>query len=230
MPTRARLVSLALLLVLPLLSCGSSHGAVVTADSQIGFGVSMAKRGLWSEAFFRFQQAQRLEGGSTPRLLNNLAVASEALGKFDQALDYYKQGLQQAPGDPELKANYDRFVSFYESFRARGDQKAAAPNAANPNATNPNATNPNATKPASTAPPADSGSAAPAPPAVPLPPQVPIGGAEPPGAGPGTGPPDVPPLIPEPQPTPPPPSSAADATLSNAHLHPLLQMGVAPHA
>ena len=218
MPTRARLVSLALLLFLPLLSCGSSHGAVVTADSQIGFGVSMAKRGLWSEAFFRFQQAQRLEGGSTPRLLNNLAVASEALGKFDQALDFYKQGLQQAPGDPELKANYDRFVSFYESFRARGDQKGAAPTAANPNAT----------KPASTEPPADSGSAAPAPPAVPRPPQVPIGGAEPPGTGPGTGPPDVPPLIPEPQPTPP-SSSAADAALSNAHLHTLLQMGVAPH-
>jgi len=209
MPTRARLVSLALLLFLPLLGCGSSHGAVVTADSQIGFGVSMAKRGLWSEAFFRFQQAQRLEGGSTPRLLNNLAVASEALGKFDQALDFYKQGLQQAPGDPELKANYDRFVSFYESFRARGDQKAG--------------------KPASTAPPADSGSGAPAPPVVSQPPQVPIGGAEPPGAGPGSGPPDVPPLIPEPQPTPPPPSSAGDATLSNAFLHPLLQMGVAPH-
>jgi len=196
MPTRVRLVSLALILFLPLLSCGSSRGApVVTADSQIDFGVSMAKRGLWSEAFFRFQQAQRLEGGNTPRLLNNLAVASEALGKFDQALDFYKQGLQQAPGDPELKANYDRFVSFYESFRARGDEKAA--------------------KPASSAPAADSGTPArPAPPG----PQLPIGGAEPPGSGPGSGPPEVPPLIPEPQPTPPGPG-AADATLSNALFH-----------
>ncbi|HEV8240224.1 MAG TPA: tetratricopeptide repeat protein, partial [Thermoanaerobaculia bacterium] len=148
MPTRVRLLSLALVLVLPLLACGSSRGATVaTANSQISFGVSMAKRGLWSEAFFRFQQAQRLEGGNTPRLLNNLAVASEALGKFDQALDFYKQGLQQAPGDPELKANYDRFVSFYESFRARGDQKAAGPNAP---------------KPAAIQPPADSGSGAPA--------------------------------------------------------------------
>jgi tetratricopeptide (TPR) repeat protein len=201
MPTRVRLVSLALILFLPLLSCGSSHGApVVTADSQIDFGVSMAKRGLWSEAFFRFQQAQRLEGGNSPRLLNNLAVASEALGKFDQALDYYKQGLQQAPGDPELKANYDRFVSFYESFRARGDDKAA--------------------KPSSNQPAADSGT--PARPAAPGP-QLPIGGAEPPGSGPGSGPPEVPPLIPEPQPTPPPPG-AADATLSNALFH---QTGVA---
>ncbi|HXT20480.1 MAG TPA: tetratricopeptide repeat protein, partial [Thermoanaerobaculia bacterium] len=186
---------------LPLVSCGSSHGSPVTADSQTAFGVRMAARGLWSEAFFRFQQAQRLEGGNSPRLLNNLAVASEALGKFDQALDYYKQGLQQAPGDRELKANYDRFVSFYESFRARGDEKKAAGAAA----------------PAATAPPADSGSGAPAPPAVPTPPQLPIGGTEPPSAGPGTGTPPVPPTVPEPQPTP--PNTTADATLSTAPSH-----------
>ncbi|HXT20645.1 MAG TPA: hypothetical protein VN923_07850, partial [Thermoanaerobaculia bacterium] len=62
MPTRVRLVPLALVLTLPLVSCGSSHGSPVTADSQTAFGVRMAARGLWSEAFFRFQQAQRLEG------------------------------------------------------------------------------------------------------------------------------------------------------------------------
>jgi hypothetical protein len=198
MPTRVRLVSLALLLLLPLLACGSSHGSPATADSQVRFGVDMARRGLWSEAFFRFQQAQRLEGGGGPRLLNNLAVASEALGKFDQALDYYKQGLQQAPGDAELKANYDRFVSFYESFRARGDDKAKAGSAA----------------PASTVPPADSGSGAPAPS---TPPEIPLGGAEPPGSGPGVGVPPLPPTVPEPAPTPPlMTSSISDATLSTA--------------
>ena len=207
MPTRVRLVSLALLLFLPLLACGSSHGSPATADSQVRFGVDMARRGLWSEAFFRFQQAQRLEGGS-PRLLNNLAVASEALGKFDQALGYYKQGLQQAPGDAELKANYDRFVSFYESFRARGDEKAKAGTAA----------------PAATTPPADSGSGAPAPP---TPPEIPLGGTEPPGGGPGLGVPPLPPTVPEPAPTPPlMTSTTADATLSNAPFH---THGVANH-
>jgi len=206
MPTRVRLVSLALFLTLPLSSCGPSHGSPATADSQIGFGVRMAQRGLWSEAYFRFQQAQRLEGGSSPRLLNNLAVASEALGKFDQALDYYKQGLQQAPGDAELKANYDRFVSFYESFRARGDEKAKAGAAA----------------PAATTPPADSGSAAPAPPSLPAPPEIPVGGAEPPGSSPGG--PLVPPTVPEPLPTP--PFQSSDATLSNALFH---SNGVADH-
>jgi len=197
MPTWVRLVSLASILVLPLLSCGSSsHGSAVTADSQVRFGVDMAQRGLWSEAFFRFQQAQRLEGGGSPRLLNNLAVASEALGQFDQALDYYKQGLQQAPGDAELKANYDRFVSFYESFRARGEEKPGQPAAAAP-----------------AAPATDSGT--PAPPTI-QPPEIPLGGAEAPGAESGGGPPDVPPLIPEPLPTP--PLRTSDAALPTGLL------------
>jgi hypothetical protein len=204
MPTRVRLVSLALLLALPPLGCGSAHGSpVVTADSQVRFGVDMARIGLWSEAFFRFERAQRMEGANSPRLLNNLAVASEALGKFDQALDYYKQGLAQAPGDAELKANYDRFVSFYESFRARGDEKAAHPSAAQPAA-------------AATEPAADSGTPAPSSPTAPEPPQLPLGGAEPPGAGPDSGPPDIPPLVPEPVPTP--PYQTSDATGVAAHV------------
>ena len=206
MPTRVRLVSLALVLALPWLGCGSAHGSPKTADSQVKFGVDMARIGLWSEAFFRFEQANRMDGGNSPRLLNNLAVASEALGKFDQALDYYKQGLAQAPGDAELKANYDRFVSFYESFRARGDEKG---------------TNPNATQPAATAtePAADSGTPAPSEPTPLQPPRLPIGGAEPPGAGPDTGPPDIPPLVPEPAPTP--PNQTSDASFATT--------GVAAH-
>lgn len=222
MPTRVRLVSLALVLALPWLGCGSAHGSPKTADSQVKFGVDMAQIGLWSEAFFRFEQAHRMEGGNSPQLLNNLAVASEALGKFDQALDYYKQGLTQAPGDRELKANYDRFVSFYESFRARGDEKGTNPNASNPNATQPAAT---ATEPA-----ADSGTPAPSEPTPLQPPQLPIGGAEPPGAGPDTGPPDIPPLVPEPAPTPPNQTSDASfvTTAPTAPSFPLLT-GVAAH-
>jgi tetratricopeptide (TPR) repeat protein len=178
MTTTVRLVSLALVPALALLACGSSHRSPTTAESQLRFGVDMAKRGLWSEAFFRFQQAQRLQGGADPKVLNNLAVASEALGKFDQALDYYKQALQLAPGDPEAKANYDRFVSFYESFRARGEDKEGKAVPATP------ATE---SRPAAPRP------TAPEPPAAPPPPGP--AGAEPP---------DIPPLTPpEPAPTPP---------------------------
>ena len=113
-----RLASL-LTLVVPLLACGAGGGRAHTPADQLGFGVRMAERGLWSEALFRFEQAQRLGGGNDAQVLNNLAVAHEALGRFDEALSFYRQALELAPGNRDLKANYDRFVSFYESFRAQ---------------------------------------------------------------------------------------------------------------
>jgi len=116
-------VGLALLLC-AVTACGSSHRTVDTTASQLRFGVNMAEKGLWSEALFRFEQAQRMGGGGDPQVLNNLAVASEALGRFDEALGFYKQALALEPGNQALKNNYERFVSFYESYRARGTAPA----------------------------------------------------------------------------------------------------------
>jgi tetratricopeptide (TPR) repeat protein len=129
-----RLAALAAL-VSVFLACGG-RAAPHTAASQMRFGVRMAEKGLWSEAIFRFQQAEGLGGGTDPQVLNNLAVASEALGRFEDALGYYRRALELAPGNRELKANYDRFVSFYESYRARAETTpetaAAAPASAEP--------------------------------------------------------------------------------------------------
>ena len=66
------------------------------AQGQVEFGVDMAQRGLWSEALFRFRQAERL-GDNRASVLNNIAVAYEALGLFDQAQIYYKKALDQDP-------------------------------------------------------------------------------------------------------------------------------------
>ena len=178
----ARPVRLASLLgmLVALLGCGGSGGRVHTPADQINFGVRMAERGLWSEALFRFEQAQRMGGSNDAEVLNNLAVAHEALGRFDDALGFYRQALALAPGNRDLKANYDRFVSFYESFRAQaqpaGEQAGAAAGAA----------------PAE--PPIDAGS--------PGPPAGPGGGDEP--LIPGT---NEPPPIPDPDPDDDPPSA-----------------------
>ena len=85
----------------------------------------MAKRGLWNEALFRFKRAGFLRPGD-PRILNNLAVAYEAVGDFDQALETYKKALRADPGDQELKRNYARFVEFYQSFRPPEASEQAA--------------------------------------------------------------------------------------------------------
>lgn len=86
----------------------------------------MAREGLWSEAYFRFQQAAGARSDD-PRVWNNLAVAAEGLGRFDEALEHYRKALEVSPGNREIKENYDRFVSFYDSFRDRGDEDPGEP-------------------------------------------------------------------------------------------------------
>jgi Tfp pilus assembly protein PilF len=97
-----------------------------TAAAQLEFGVEMARRGLWSEALFRFKQAERLDPGS-PKVLNNLAVSYEALGRFDLALDYYQKAIKADRLNRDLKRNYSRFIEFYRAFKPDEAQEAPAP-------------------------------------------------------------------------------------------------------
>lgn len=96
------------------------------AGAQLRFGVQMAQRGLWNEALFRFRKAEQIDPNN-PRILNNLAVAQEAAGRYDDALATYKKALGLAPGNRELKENYAHFVDFYESFRPPKPGQAPAP-------------------------------------------------------------------------------------------------------
>ena len=96
------------------------------ADEQLAFGVKMAKRGLWSEALFRFRQAEKTQPGN-PRVLNNLAVAYEAVGLFDEALETYKAALEVDPANRELRRNYARFIEFYQAFKPDEEPEAEIP-------------------------------------------------------------------------------------------------------
>lgn len=93
-----------------------------TAKEQLQFGIEMAQQSLWSEALFRFRQAERLTDGESARIFNNLAVALEALGQFDDALDYYRRALRLEPENRGLKRNYARFAEFYQSYKPAGEE------------------------------------------------------------------------------------------------------------
>ena len=120
-----RLRAACLWMSIPLLavSCGGGFGKPTQPASQLAFGVDMARRGLWEEALFRFHQAEQLDPNN-PRVQNNLGVAYEAAGDYDKALEHYQKALKLDPGNRELKANYARFVEFYQSF-TRPDEKTA---------------------------------------------------------------------------------------------------------
>lgn len=133
--TRLRIRRSSFLLLIALSLCAPLGAAERSAEteSQLAFGVEMAGRGLWSEALFRFRQAQK-RSPEDLRVLNNLAVALEATGRFDEALEVYRAALKVAPGDRSLKQNYARFVEFYQGFRPRTKPPAtpATPAAATP--------------------------------------------------------------------------------------------------
>ena len=92
-------------------------------DRQISFGVKMAQRGLWSEALFIFQRADADRPGDS-KILNNLAVAYEAVGQYENALEAYQKALRADSANRELKRNYSRFVEFYQAFKPEAEETA----------------------------------------------------------------------------------------------------------
>jgi Tfp pilus assembly protein PilF len=121
-----------LCLVVLLAACGSSpRREVGKAGSQVDFGVQMAQRGLWSEAVFRFERA-RDEDPRNAGVLNNLAVAYEALGRFDDALAAYRAALEISPDVRAMRQNYTRFLEFYQSFKPKPPAEPAPPAPAAP--------------------------------------------------------------------------------------------------
>lgn len=127
-------------------------GPATSRKAQLDFGIDMAKRGLWSEALFRFENARKIEPGSIA-VLNNLAVCYEAAGRYEDALATYREAMKVAPGNNAVKQNYSRFAEFYQGFKPKKPAEA---------------------KPAETAPPAVPGTSPPetAPGETPKPPVV----------------------------------------------------------
>jgi Flp pilus assembly protein TadD len=89
------------------------------ASVQLDFGVRMALKGSWLEAAFRFEKAIKLGGASADaRAYNNLAVARESLGQFDQAREAYEKALALKADEQEdrrIRENYDRFLNFLKT-------------------------------------------------------------------------------------------------------------------
>jgi Flp pilus assembly protein TadD len=77
-------------------------------ENELQFGIEVAKKGLWSEARFRFERAVELEPDNAAAL-NDLAVALEQQGEFDKARAAYEKALKLKPGSLHIQQNYDLF-------------------------------------------------------------------------------------------------------------------------
>ena len=112
-----------MLAILPLLSFLLAPAAVAgDAQDELGFGIEVARKGLWVEARFRFERAVALdpENGNA---LNDLAIALEQQGEFERAREAYEKALKLKPGNLYIQQNYDLFREANEKRNRKAKRK-----------------------------------------------------------------------------------------------------------
>lgn len=101
-----------------LVACSHGTNDVGRVSTQTDFGVSMARQNLWREAMFRFQRAVQMNPQDA-MAHNNLAVAYEANGDFENARKEYLEALRLDRSNDYVKKNYSRFVEFLSRNKKR---------------------------------------------------------------------------------------------------------------
>jgi Tfp pilus assembly protein PilF len=112
-------IALAWLGISLLSSCATTHQGV-----QIRFGIWAAENELWDEAIFRWKKVLDQDPRSAAAH-NNLAVAYEKKGLWDEARKEYETALKLAPENPWVKLNFKNFKENLEPGESsRKDKKA----------------------------------------------------------------------------------------------------------
>lgn len=88
-----------------------------SADGDLKKGYQAAKRGYWQEAMARYEHASK-KVPNDAEVWNNLGVALEAIGHYDEAGDAYVKALKIDPGNQKIRRNFGLFNEFYASFIA----------------------------------------------------------------------------------------------------------------
>jgi Flp pilus assembly protein TadD len=121
---------LAAIVAIALLATQARAASDLSPRQLMRFGVEAARQGLWREAVSRWERAVK-DDGANPRLHNNLAVAYESLGRFDDAEREYAAARKLAPDSREIHDNQESFLQMHAAPRpAEGAAPPAAPAAA----------------------------------------------------------------------------------------------------
>src|SRR5215468_11591171 len=78
------------------------------ARSQVEFGISVAERGLWREAIYRWEKAVELDP-TYSAAYNDLAIAYEHEGQLEKARKAYEKALELDPNNSQVRQNYELF-------------------------------------------------------------------------------------------------------------------------
>lgn len=86
---------------------GESRQPKVDRSRELRYAAEMAEQGLWREALFRWERVLRV-APDDPKLLNNIAVAKEALGDREGARAAYDRARQLST-EARIATNHDLF-------------------------------------------------------------------------------------------------------------------------
>ena len=101
-------VSVLLLVLLSLSASPAFADARTNAKTQVAFGISVAQRGLWREAIYRWEKAVELDP-TYAAAFNDLAIAYEHEGQLDKARKAYEKALELEPNNAEIRQNFELF-------------------------------------------------------------------------------------------------------------------------
>jgi Flp pilus assembly protein TadD len=91
------------------------------AKAQVEFGITVAQKGLWKEATYRWERAVKIDP-TYAAAWNNLAIAYEHEGQFEDARTAYEKALQLDPGNLLIRQNFDLFKEINDRANRRSDR------------------------------------------------------------------------------------------------------------
>src|SRR5258707_9779436 len=110
-PMRARILTAAVLVAA---LSGVAYADVRNdAKQQVEFGISVAQKGLWKEAIYRWERATKIDP-SYAAAFNNLAVAYEHEGLLEKAGEAYERALKLEPNNPMVRQNFELVKEIHD--------------------------------------------------------------------------------------------------------------------
>ena len=113
----SRLVPVALACILAAIAAPAYADARSDAKAQVDFGISVAQKGLWREAVYRWEKAVEIDP-TYAAAFNDLAVAYEHEGQLEKARKAYEKALALEPNNAQIKQNYELFKEINDRTSA----------------------------------------------------------------------------------------------------------------
>ena len=102
-------------------AASSAADARTDAKKQVQFGITVAQRGLWREAIYRWERAVQIDP-TYAEALNDLAIAYEHEGDLEKARVAYEKALEIDPNNAAIKQNYELFKEINDRTTRKDSQ------------------------------------------------------------------------------------------------------------